>query len=441
MVFRAKWMIATATAIAMSVPALAQDATGQNLDKQLEATASPINLTSLVAAADAEAADCGPAKCTTSASCGDSCFSPQNCCTGWMHQWDECKWIKIGAGIRASYNNVENGAANGTDAHDFNVDNTRIYMSGQGHPFLGFELNTDINNAQGFVPAAEMRVLDAVVKMKLTDNVNLWAGRLLPPSDRSNLDGPFFLNVYSFPWTQFGMYNIFQGRDDGAALWGQTGGGQFKWQVGLFDGAPAPTTGDDNLMFTGRVVLNLLDPEPGYYNASTYYGEKEILALGMSLFHQQDVSGTAADPRAYTAWNLDFLFETTLENCGVATLEAAYYDFDDDDAVRDGLPSATQATDAFGSSRQGESYFITALYLMPDTICIGNLSGRLQPHYRYQEYDRSVERAGSRASQWDLGVHYIMDGHNARLTAVYEHLKTIDNDSQGIFRLGAQVQF
>ena len=194
-------------------------------------------------------------------------------------------------------------------------------------------------------------------------------------------------------------------------------------------------------MFTGRVVLNLLDPEPGYYNASTYYGEKEILALGMSLFHQQDVNGTAADPRAYTAWNLDFLFETTLDNCGVATLEAAYYDFDDDDAVRDGLPSATQATDGFGSSRQGESYFITALYLMPDTICIGNLSGRLQPHYRYQEYDRSVELAGSRASQWDLGVHYVMDGHNARLTAVYEHLKTIDNDSQGIFRLGAQLQF
>ena len=48
----------------MSVPVLAQDATGQNLDKQLEASASPINLTSLVAAADAEAADCAPAKCT-----------------------------------------------------------------------------------------------------------------------------------------------------------------------------------------------------------------------------------------------------------------------------------------------------------------------------------------------------------------------------------------
>ncbi len=47
-----------------------------------------------------------------------------------------------------------------------------------------------------------------------------------------------------------------------------------------------------------RLVANLLDPEPGYYNASTYYGEKNIAAIGFSLTDQHDaVDG----PRTHTS--------------------------------------------------------------------------------------------------------------------------------------------
>lgn len=212
--------------------------------------------------------------------CGEGgCFD--SCCdSGWMHRIDKDKWVKVGAGLRTSFRSREAASADGSHANDFNIDNARLYFSGQGHPLFGFELNTDINNAQGWdVPgstvggesfnAGEMRILDAVIKMKLTDSVNLWAGRFLPPSDRSNLSGPFYLNSWLFPYTQFGYNNIFQGRDDGAALWGQRGDGAFKWQFGVFDGenSGGPTAighpETDNLQFNGRVVLNLLDPEPG----------------------------------------------------------------------------------------------------------------------------------------------------------------------------------
>jgi hypothetical protein len=381
--------------------------------------------------------------------CGGDWNSSQCCDGGWMHSFDECKWVKLGVGLRASYNRVEDGGATAGHADGFNVDNARIYLSGQAHPYIGFEFNTDINNAQGFEDVGdtfdnggEMRILDAVIKMKLTDSVNLWVGRFLPPSDRANLSGPFYQNSWEFPWAQFGYHNIFQGRDDGMTLWGQVDGGKFKWAVGLFEGvdgatgAPHPND-DDHVMFTARVVANLLDPEPGYYNQSTYYGEKEILAIGASIFNQTSAVGLPSAIGHYTAWNIDILWEHALENCGVVTVEGAYYDFDDDDAAQSD-PSGI-FTD---TSRQGDSYFILASYLMPNEVNLGNLSGRFQPSIRYLEYERDFAAAGDRADQIDYQLNYIMEGHNSRIAMVMSsRRRTGVGDRDFIFRLGYQVQF
>merc|ERR1711964_49924 len=89
------------------------------------------------------------------------------------------------------------------------------------------------------------------------------------------------------------------GRDDGVAIWGQWGGGAVKYQVGWFEGINGasnetlPITGanpSDDLMFSARLTVNLLDPEPGYYNQSTYYGDKDILAIGAAVMHQNDAN-------------------------------------------------------------------------------------------------------------------------------------------------------
>lgn len=374
----------------------------------------------------------------------DECFGCCNCCDGWMHRWDDCKWVKLGAGLRTSYNAINNGATNGTSTSaDFAIDNMRIYLSGQGHERIGFELNTDIHNAQfadlgatPFEDGGDIRILDAVIKLKLTDHINLWAGRFLPPSDRSNLSGPFYLNAWSFPYTQFGYPNIFQGRDDGAALWGQFNEGQFKWQIGAFEGNQNQPQGDDDLMLTGRLVLNLLDPEPGYYNASTYYGEKEILAIGLSFMHQDNAVGIPGDARSFTGWNLDVLFETKLANCGVVTLEGAYYDFDDNDAAI--VDTAGLFTPV---ARQGQSFFILGSYLIPRNASIGCLDGRFQPYVRYLDYDRDFATATSFNEGLDVGLNFIMDGHNARITAVYEQRNAQSGAEVDGFRIGTQIQF
>jgi hypothetical protein len=364
--------------------------------------------------------------------------------------------VNVGVGMRTSLRFGEKEAAGDNWSKDINLDNMRLYLSGAALGFIGFELNTDIGNAQGFEDgtttfeeAGNLRVLDAVGKLDFHDYFKVWFGRLLPPSDRSNLSGPFYLNAWDFPYVQFGYPNIFQGRDDGVSGWGQAGEGKFKWQFGVFEGFEGRGVGEpndeDNLMYSGRLVLNLLDPEPGYYNQSTYYGEKDILAFGVAGMHQTDAVGTAADPEDFTGYSFDFLFEKNFEDFGVLTLEAAYYDFDDNGAsVQDPNGVFTPL------ARQGESWFVLVGYLLPQEIGYGRVMGRLQPFFRYLDYRRSKKGKaaltalglGALEEGFDAGLNYILDGHNARFTMQYQQRDRGRSQSKlDTILVGTQLQF
>jgi hypothetical protein len=364
--------------------------------------------------------------------------------------------VSLGAGARTSLRAGDAAADGDNWSENINLDNLRLYLKAEAFEWFGLELNTDIGNAQGFEDAGSgfeeagnLRVLDAVGKIKATDNVNLWFGRFLPPSDRANLSGPYYTSTCDFPYVQFGYPNIFQGRDDGVALWGERskeqmeGIAHLKWAVGAFEGATGRANDpndDDNLMFTGRLVLNLWDAEEGYYNSSTYYGEKDVLALGAAFMHQEDASGIQGDERDFTGFSIDLLMEKKLDEAfgplgtgGVVTVDAAFYSFDDNDAV-DVDPGGVFAP----TNRQGESYFITLAYLIPTTIDCGVLSGQLQPYYRYLSYDR--DNGGGVDEGQDFGLNYVMKGHSARLTLAYQRRDGGANDG-GTYLLGAQLNF
>lgn len=336
---------------------------------------------------------------------------------------DETKKVNVGAGIRASFNAIEDSSPNQRMwSRDVNLDNVRIYINGKAHEYIGFEVNTDINNAQPlledtlFPDGGNIRLLDAVGKLEINSLFNIWIGRFLPPSDRSNLSGPFFLNAYTFPFTQVGYPNIFQGREDGVAYWGEIGEGKFKWQTGIFRGREGFPNVDDHLMYTARLVLNLLDPEPGYYNQSTYYGQKNILAIGAAMMYQQDAVGSIDDPRSFTGWSIDALFETKLANDGVVSVEGASYNFNDGGV--NFVETSPGVIDVL--NRQGNSFFILLAYLFPRKVGVGIVQGQLQPHVRFQYYERDFKAPGFFDQGLDIGTHYVIDGANARLTLVYQ---------------------
>lgn len=328
---------------------------------------------------------------------------------------DDTRSVTVGAGLRTSFNSVENGAPNGTDrSQDFELDSLRLLVSGQVMKDVQLVLNTE-RQADGTT-----RVLDGIAQFRASDVLNLWAGRFLPPGDRSILSGPYYLTTWDFPFVQ-NYPAIFAGRDDGMAVWGQTGGGAFKYQVGAFQGRNGTGTSNqsDSLLYAGRLVFNLWDPEPGYYNDSTYYGTKEILALGVTLQTQSDGAGTAVNPADFTGYSIDALMEKKL-GADVLSLEGAWYNYDTDNVVDAVL-------------YDGDGYFAQVSYLIGTPMG----KGKLQPHVRYQNLD--LTGTANERKRYDLGVNYILSGHNARISFIYA------NDDNGatdinIIRLGVQLQ-
>jgi hypothetical protein len=334
---------------------------------------------------------------------------------------DDTKWVSLGAGLRTSYNSVEDASPQGNRSNDFELDSIRLYLNGQIHKNILFTFNTEREADEG------IRVLDGIARFEFMPELNIWGGRMLPPSDRSNLSGPYYLGAWNFPLVQ-AYPAVFAGRDDGASVWGETelGGVQFKYAGGVFQGCtdnnPCNTgANDDNPLWAGRVVLNLWDPEPGYYNASTYFGALDVLALGFAIQGQSDAVGTAANPKGFLGWNMDFLAEKKLGGNGVATLEGAYYSYDLDGAL-----------DA-GNLYQGDGWFVLAGYMFPQEIGIG----KFKPIFRYQDLkSHNVPNE----NQWELGLDYVIDGHNARVSMVYGQNDTSGLGTNDFFQLGVQLQ-
>ncbi len=226
----------------------------------------------------------------------------------------------------------------------------RPYIGGQVAPWLKFSGNLDLNTAD----TSRIRVLDAVAQLEPTDLFNVWIGRFLPPSDRANLSGPYYQNAWNYPTTVNAYPSIYAGRDDGAAIWGQIGKGRFKYQAGIF--TVDPSVPMSQAIYAARVVFNALDPEPGYYNSSTYYGAKDVLALGGAIQYKK--TDDPAGQQKFLGFNFDVLFEKKVIGPDVLSLEGAYYNFDQGNAL--------------GS--QGWSAFALASWLFNAALAVQNVS-------------------------------------------------------------------
>jgi hypothetical protein len=218
--------------------------------------------------------------------------------------------ISIGGGLRTSF--VSTFPEEGDAAANFKLDDMRLYVSGAVMPNVKLMFNTAFTAAGN-----DVEVLDAAAQFEFSPGFNIWAGRFLPPSDRANLYGPYYAshwNVYT-DGVQDGYPFIYQGRANGVMYWGQFG--MAKLSGGVFDGTSL--NGDETLLTAGRIQLDFWDPEAGYYLNGTYYGAKNLLAVGLAGQIKGDDE---------SAWNVDFLLEKTLGNMkNVVTLEAEWADY------------------------------------------------------------------------------------------------------------------
>jgi hypothetical protein len=259
-------------------------------------------------------------------------------------------------------------------------------------------------------------ILDLIGQIEFAPEVNLWVGRMLVPSDRSNFSGAWFMA----PWNYPGSYRAFSppvgprqgpfGRNDGATLWGQTGGGTFKYYAGafdLFDPSQSP-------LFSGRLNLSLLAPEPGYYNSSSYYG-KDILAIGVGGQYKKNGSVGAMSIDSYGEANVDVLYETTLAGHGVLDVEGAFHVFSGDGELVD------------------NHFHALASYLIPTELGIG----KLQPLVRFQ--GATPRDGGSMWQIFEVQAGYIIKPYAARLAVLYQHNDVAGATSNAVV-VGVQLQ-
>jgi hypothetical protein len=300
--------------------------------------------------------------------------------------------VTVGAGVRSAFvhNDSEDDTVDSTDR--FLLDSVRLYVNGSVMSHVNFTFNTEYNGGTNAVG-----VLDAIARFEYSPKFNIWAGRLLPPSDRANLYGPYYAHHWSSytDGVQDGYPTVATGRNNGAVYWGDYANGKVKVSAGALDG---PTTnGSKTVIGAGRVMVEFWDPEPGYYINGTYYGDKNVLAVGVAGMVQGD------DKSAY---NVDFLLERKAGMGGAYTVEAEWAKYD-----RLGGYNGNYGTDDGG--------FVLGSYLFPQVVGTGKFEilGKFAKA-NFSEGRTTVDPDYDQKTS-EVNLNYIIKDFNARVMLFY----------------------
>ena len=346
--------------------------------------------------------------------------------------------LNLGLGLRTSFTSLEKGAPNGTSSsNDFSAESTRVYMSGAFGNYIKATMNFDRQG--GASATATTQMIDGIAQFEVSEGFNLWMGRMLPPSDRANLYGPYYTSAWSYPGIASNGPSVAAGRDDGGMVWGSLMDSKLAYSVGLFNGhnrGVGNSNSGSKLMTAARLQYSFWDAEKGYYRNATYLGGKDVLSIGASLQTQAAGTGTAASPGDLKISNVDLLVEKKLAGGMVPTLEAGYYVY------------SLQKLDAgvgtnAGGLEGGKSRLITGALLFPQKVGWG----QFQPFVRYQKFERTGMSAAPNTtnSGTDYGVNYIIKGFNAKVSAVYSKLEDTSRAAATQKRdqivLGVQLQY
>lgn len=345
---------------------------------------------------------------------------------------DEEKFKHINMGVWLRLTGVAQGAIHRDKVSRWSSNGeVEFHFSNQMRKWIQWTANAVATYGGGSMDGqGSFAILDLIGQFEPDPAFNLWVGRMLVPSDRSNFSGPYFMGPWNYPGLGGPREGAF-GRNDGATVWGQAEGGLFKYYLGVFDmyGAKRSDGRFSKPLWSGRLNLSLLNPEPGFYNSSTYYG-KDILAIGVG--GQYQANGTAPggipDPspgvsgvglKNYSLFNTDLLFEKDLAGSGVLDVEGAFFKYMGDNETSD------------------NSYFALLSYLTPDLAG----SGKMQPLVRLQQMNyKSI--AGVKPDPTtivDAQVGYVLDSYSTRFALGLQHSKLSSKNVENALFLGVQL--
>jgi hypothetical protein len=297
---------------------------------------------------------------------------------------------------------------------------TRILVGGTLYGVFDYFLDTDFANLGVGTPSSTTDAMGVTTYMntKSIPGMNIQdafatyhpfgdvfkvdAGYMLPPIAHNGLQGAgtlYSVDYYTYTFrSETNNPNAFNnsanpvGRDLGVQLRGLLLGGHLEYRAGLFQGLRQPQTATDVashnfFRFVGRLQINLLDPETGFFYAGTYLGTKRIVSLGGSVDIQDSYRYFAGD-----------VFVDYPVGPGLFTLQANVGHWDGNTFITV-LPSQTAVMSEVG-------------------FLFGQLA--LAPIFRFDYIKISPDAAAStNTHRIGAGLSLFTWGHNSNLKAFY----------------------
>jgi hypothetical protein len=306
--------------------------------------------------------------------------------------------VSVGAGLQTNFYSCQNACiySPGTiqpgdsSVNGFAVGDIRLYLTGNVTDSIKLTFNTEYTGSG----TDTVVVMDAIGRFEFSDAFNIWAGRFLPPSDRANLYGPFYANNWA-PYAD-GVADFYPdvaiGRDNGVAYWGDFG--PLKVSFGLFDGESLGKTtavkDPSKLVVAGRLMWDFWEKEKGYFLNGTYYGDKDIAALG-AAFQSLD---------SKTDYSIDALIEKNFHDVGVFGLESEY-----------------QHDNGLNIPAQNHGWYVLGDYLFPQVIGWGKF--QLLDRYSQKTLDSTATSLSSETKTNEFDLNYVIKEFNERVGFYY----------------------
>lgn len=343
--------------------------------------------------------------------------------------------IDIGFWTQAWYQNVENGKGD-NNLNDFMLRRGYFSVKGQPTDYLSFFTHIAVdrlgqdgldNPSMGLGNGLTFR--DLWITLDLDESFKVQAGRMYVPLTRNyGTTSTKSLLTTDLSFMQGGIrggifYTSKVGRDDGVTIWGNPFNGLFQYRLMISEGVESSINPEDNLRVVARGVLNLLEPETGWFNQGTYLGKKKVLSIGAAFDSQNNLTLNNELGQDNFIWTVDAFFDHPVAN-GAVTAESAYIK----------LKNSTQANSfaQLAPSDDADFFYIQAGYYFNTPVAVGNI----QPYFRYETV--SVEQKGN-TNFFSGGLNYYLKGHNAKLSLDYTMIDYSEFENQNIFTVQLAV--
>jgi hypothetical protein len=289
----------------------------------------------------------------------------------------------------------------------------RLLFGGQVAKNVTFFVETDapnlgktVNGNKNISP--DLVVQDAYAEVKFHNAFALDVGLMFVPFSRNSVQSaatllPIDYGAYTFATSGPTQSTI--GRDTGVQAKGYFLENRLEYRLGAFQGA-RDSRSHRAFRYTGRVQVQLLDPEPqGFFYAGTYLGARRVAAIG-AAFDAQD---------EYNAFNVDGFLDYPI-GPGAITAQAAYQRLDGDTTFLT-LPEQDIVLLELG-------YFIRQY--------------KISPVFQYTSRGIAGTDVGDE-TRWSIGVNYWWAGHNTNVKAAWGRIDPRFGADQNQFVV--QLQF